>query len=112
MRGQVDFGLGSGLGTVGSRPPAHYCARPAGLPVGLRPVKLSPVDLSSLRATRKRKVQVPEVLMVHKYQVLQILTFLLSKDLMPILSKEVLGDNLREALKKLTFLLSKARTDA
>jgi hypothetical protein len=34
MRGQVDFGLGSGLGTVGSRPPAHYCARPAGLPVG------------------------------------------------------------------------------
>jgi hypothetical protein len=27
-------------------------------------------------------------------------------------SKELLGDNLHEALKKLTFLLSKASTDA
>jgi hypothetical protein len=34
------------------------------------------------------------------------------EDLTPSLSKELLGDNHREALKKLTFLLSKASTDA
>jgi hypothetical protein len=33
------------------------------------------------------------------------------KDLTPSLSKELLGDNLREALKKLTFSLIKASTE-
>jgi hypothetical protein len=97
---------------VAGHRPTTVLSRP-GYQQAVRPVKLSPADLSWLRATRMRKEQVPEVLMVHKYKVLWILTFLLSKDLTPpILSKELLEDDLREALKKLTFLLSKTSTEA